>query len=88
MMVKTKAGPQAPDVYQLSLDVDGKRALVAQIRRDRFATLRAIGEQSVPAIAFIPLILALVVSFHQEVKRYAAQLFGRGGAAATPGSEA
>ena len=88
MMVKTKAGPQAPDVYQLALDVDGKRALVAQIRRDRFATLRAIGEQSVPAIAFIPLILALVVSFHQEVKRYAAQLFGRGGAAATPGSEA
>lgn len=76
-MVKTVAGKQAHDLYKLRLRVDGQQVMSAAIDKDRFAAIRAIGEKSVPAISFIPLILALIVSFHREVKKYLGQLFGR-----------
>jgi len=77
-MVTTIAGKQAHDRYQVQLQVDGQLVTSAAIEKDRFAAIRAIGEKSVPAISFIPLLLALIFSFHRETKRYVAQLFGRG----------
>jgi tRNA A-37 threonylcarbamoyl transferase component Bud32 len=76
--VKTTAGKQAHDLYQVRLRVDGELVTTAAIEKDRFAAARAIGERSVPAISFIPLLLSLVLSFHKEMKKYIAQLFGRG----------
>jgi tRNA A-37 threonylcarbamoyl transferase component Bud32 len=78
-MVKTVAGKQAHDLYKVRLRVDGQPVMSAAVDKDRFAAIRAIGEKSVPAISFIPLILALIVSFHREVKKYVGQLFGRDG---------
>jgi serine/threonine protein kinase len=82
MTVKTVAGKQASEIYQVELDVDGTKLMTAAIARDRFATLRSIGEQSVPAISFIPLLFSLIVSFHKDMKKYVTQLLGRGEPAA------
>jgi serine/threonine-protein kinase len=85
LTVKAAAGKQAHDTYKVRLRVDDNPVASAEIEKDRFAAIRAIGERSVPAISFIPLILALIVSFHKETKKYVAQLFGRGdGTAAGP----
>ena len=54
--------------------------MAAKVEKDRLAVIRAIGEKSVPAISFIPLFLALIFSFHREMKKYVGQLFGRDGA--------
>lgn len=82
LTVKATAGKQAHDAYQVRLRVDDSPVASAEIEKDRFAAIRAIGERSVPAISFIPLILALIVSFHKETKKYIAQLFGRSDATA------
>jgi hypothetical protein len=85
MTVKLIAGTQAHELYQVRLRVDHQPVMTAAIEKDRFATLRAIGERSVPAISFIPAILALVLSFHKEARRYVGQLLGGGDEPPPPG---
>jgi hypothetical protein len=87
MVVKMVAGNQAHDLYQVRLRVDNHLVMTAAIEKDRFATIRAIGEHSVPAISFIPAILALVLSFHKEARRYLGQLVGGGRDESTPRSD-
>jgi hypothetical protein len=71
------AGKQASDVYRVRLRVDGRELATALISKDRFATIRSIGERSVPAISFIPLLLTLISGFHKDIRRFIAGLFGR-----------
>jgi hypothetical protein len=85
MTVKLTAGNQAHDLYQVRLRVDHQPVMTAAIDKDRFATIRSIGERSVPAISFIPAILALVLSFHKEARRYVGQLFGGSNESGPPG---
>ena len=70
------AGEQVQDQYLVALRVDHQPVMNAVIDKDRFATIRAVGERTVPMISFIPAILALVLSFHKEVRRYLGRLFG------------
>ena len=37
--------------------------------RDSFVTLRRLGEDSIKAVAFLPLLLALIIAYFRDLKR-------------------
>jgi len=76
---KPVAGQQAHESYQVRLRVDRQPTVTASIDKDRFAVARAIGEKTVPALAFLPLLLSVIIAFHKDMKRYVDLLFRRGG---------
>src|SRR6185503_6090185 len=81
---KATVGKQAHDVYQVRLRVDGQPLASAAIQKDGFASVRAIGEKTVPTIAFLPLLLSVVIAFHKDLRRQLAALLGRGEPPAPP----
>jgi serine/threonine protein kinase len=84
---KATVGKQAHDVYQVRLRVDGQALATASIQKDGFATVRAIGEKTVPTVAFLPLLLSVVIAFHKDLRRQLAALLGRGEPPAAPPAE-
>jgi eukaryotic-like serine/threonine-protein kinase len=84
---KATVGKQAHDVYQVRLRVDGQALAMASIQKDGFASVRAIGEKTVPTIAFLPLLLSVVIAFHKDLRRQLAALLGRGEPPAAPPAE-
>ncbi|HEY0990917.1 MAG TPA: hypothetical protein VGD80_27875, partial [Kofleriaceae bacterium] len=84
---KATVGKQAHDVYQVRLRVDGQPLVSAAIQKDGFASVRAIGEKTVPTIAFLPLLLSVVIAFHKDLRRQLAALLGRGEPPPAPPAE-
>jgi serine/threonine protein kinase len=79
-MFKATAGQQAHDAYRVQLVVDTQPLLASAIAKDRFASMRAIGEKTVPTIAWVLPLISVVVAFHKDLRRSLrslAQLLGR-----------
>ena len=77
---KATAGQQAHDAYRVQLVVDAQPVLSSAIAKDRFASMRAIGEKTVPTIAWVLPLISVVVAFHKDLRRSLrsiAQLLGR-----------
>ncbi|HEX8108952.1 MAG TPA: ATP-binding protein [Kofleriaceae bacterium] len=79
-MFKATAGQQAHDAYRVQLVVDAQPLLASAIAKDRFASMRSIGEKTVPTIAWVLPLISVVVAFHKDLRRSLrsiAQLLGR-----------
>jgi serine/threonine protein kinase len=73
------AREQAHDAYHVQLLVDGQPLASGEIERDRFASVRSIGERTVPQVAWLLPLLSVLLAFHKDLKRAVLQLTGRGG---------
>jgi hypothetical protein len=73
------AREQAHDAYHVQLLVDGQPVTSGAIEKDRFASVRSVGEKTVPQIAWVLPLLSVLLTFHKDLKRSVWQLIGRGG---------
>ncbi len=73
-----KAARQARPHYKVRLHVADAAVVEASMKRDSFVRWRKLGESGLQVVAFLPLILALVLTYFRDVKRSLLGLLGRG----------
>lgn len=75
---KLKAASQARPHYKVQLHVADAAVVEASMARDSFAQWRKLGESALQVVGFLPLLLALGLTYFRDMKRALFGLFGRG----------
>lgn len=75
---RLKAASQSERTYVVQLGVAGQRGPRVEMRRDSFAMIRRLGEESLQLASFLPLLLSLFIVYYRDVKQKLLSLLGRG----------